>query len=71
VLQQSLLRKPLHHPAYGGGGKLEEMGDVAGGSGAAFRRQPVNGLEVILDRAGERLVLECGCVHTKSRFRLG
>ena len=57
VLQQPLLGQPLDHAADRGGRQLQQIGDLAGGGGAALRRKPINGLEIVLDRARQGLVL--------------
>jgi hypothetical protein len=60
VLEQTKLRETLDHAADGRRRQLQQVGDVAGGGKTAFRAEPVDRLEIILDRAGERVG---GCVH--------
>ncbi len=56
VLQQSLLGEPLDHPADGGCREPEVMGDVAGSRRLPIQGEPVDGLEIVFHRLGQRLV---------------
>ena len=65
VLEQTQFREALDHAAHGRGGKVEQPGDIAGRGRAAFWAKPVNGLEIVFDRPGQRIGAG-SCVHAKS-----
>ena len=62
VLQQSLLGEPLDHPADRRSGKVKLVSDIVSCGRLPLLGQSVDGLEIVLDRAREGLVEECG-VH--------
>jgi len=62
VLQQPLLGEPLDHPADRRSGKVQLVSNIVGCGRLPLLRQSVDSLEIILDRACEGLVEECG-VH--------
>ena len=64
VLEQAELGQSLDHAAHGGRAQLEQVRDIAGRGGAAFRAKPVDRLEVVLDGAGKRFLMG-GYVHAK------